>query len=55
MASRPDALAAGLLRNRRFVRAPIWLYQHGFGRPVDGLPMVELAMEKRETAPVSAT
>jgi deazaflavin-dependent oxidoreductase (nitroreductase family) len=32
MASRLDALVAGLLRNRRFVRAPIWLYQHGFGR-----------------------
>lgn len=31
MASRIDALAAGLLRNRRVVRAPIWLYQHGFG------------------------
>lgn len=31
MASRLDALTAGLLRNRRFVRVPVRLYRHGLG------------------------
>ncbi|WP_134322055.1 nitroreductase family deazaflavin-dependent oxidoreductase [Cumulibacter soli] len=32
MASFTDALAARLLQTRPFVRAPIWLFRHGFGR-----------------------
>lgn len=31
MASLVDRLGANLLRNRRFVRAPIWLYRHRLG------------------------
>lgn len=38
----PSALAARALQNRRIVRAPIWLYRHGFGGVMGGrMVMIE--------------